>query len=471
VQTFRNVLPNNRVDIVEGSPGVRGQPFSSAAPTFVRPKPSPVPSPLPTSVETWLLQPPHAPGFSLPDTAGKKWDLHSIHGNRLIVFWSSASDQSREQLRSLAAHETSLKDTQVLALNVDDPINESALRAFAAAAKFPFPLLPGMSDVVGIYNIVFRYLFDRHRDLRLPTSFLVDATGACVKVYQGIFDARTVSRDISMIPSTTADRVARALPFPGTLHLGEFQRNDFTYGVAFFQRGYLDAAADSFQQVIAAKPDNAEAYYNLGTLCLRRKRLDEARTYLEKTVQLKPSHAEAWNNLGMIAAEAGQTDKAVSDFKQSLQFRPDYTIALLNLGNLYRRQKMFADAEQLLMRAAQTDANNPEALYSLGLLYAQQNDNQHARDKFQEALKLRPGYADALNNYGVLLVREQRYSDAEQEFQQCIHNNPDFDQAYMNLARLYVLLNDKPKAREILETLLRHQPDHQMAQQALKMLH
>lgn len=470
VQGFQNVPPNHRVEIVEGSRDFHARPFLSTAPAYFRSASPPVPPQLPTSVETWLLQPLQAPGFSFPDTAGKQWDLHSIHGNRLIVFWSSASEQSHQQLRHLAAHEASLKDIQVLALNVDDPIDESILRVFTAAEKFPFPLLSAGNDVTGIYNIVFRYLFDRHRDLRLPTSFLVDASGACVKVYQGIFDARAVSRDISMVPSTTADRIARALPFPGTLHLGEFQRNDFTYGVAFFQRGYLDAAADSFQQVIAAKPDNAEAYYNLGTLCLRRKQFEKARTYLEKAVQLKPGHAEAWNNLGMVAAEAGHTDEAVSDFKQSLQFRPDYTIALLNLGNLYRRQKMFGEAQQLLKRAMQVDANNPEASYSLGMLYAQQNANQDAQEKFQQALKLRPGYADALNNFGVLLVREQRYSDAEQKFQQCISNNPDFDQAYMNLARLYLLLNDKAKAREVLGTLLRHQPGHHMAQQALKML-
>jgi tetratricopeptide (TPR) repeat protein len=469
VQNFQNISPNHRVEIVEGSPELRAEPFLSTTPAYVRSGSPPAPPPLPRSVETWLLQPLHAPGFSLLDTTGKTWDLHSVRGNRLIVFWSSDSEQSREQLRSLAAHED-LRGVQVLALNVDDLLDESALPAFAASAKFPFPLLPAGRDVAGIYNIVFRYLFDHHCDLRLPTSFLVDATGACVKVYQGIFDPQHVPRDVSTIPKTAGDRIARALPFPGTLHVGEFQRNDFTYGVAFFQHGYLDAAVDSFQQVIAAKPENAEAYYNLGTLCLRRKQFDKARTYLEKAVQLKPSHAEAWNNLGMIAAEAGKADEAVNDFKQSLQFRPDYAIALLNLGNIYRRQKMFSEAEQLLMRATQADANNPEASYSLGMLYAQQNDNQHAQEKFEQALRLRPGYADALNNFGVLLVRERRYSDAEQEFQQCIRNNPDFDQAYMNLARLYVLLNNKPKAREVLEALLRQQPGHQMAQQALKML-
>ena len=65
-------------------------------------------------------------------------------------------------------------------------------------------------------------------------------------------------------------------------------RNDFTYGVAMYQHGYFDQAAESFQQVIAAKPDNADAYYNLGTLNLRRKNFDQARQYLEQTLKLRP---------------------------------------------------------------------------------------------------------------------------------------------------------------------------------------
>ena len=50
-------------------------------------------------------------------------------------------------------------------------------------------------------------------------------------------------------------------------------------GLPLYQHGFLDQAAESFQQVIAAKPDNANAYYNLGTLNLRRNRPDEAKLY------------------------------------------------------------------------------------------------------------------------------------------------------------------------------------------------
>lgn len=466
-QVLEGVPANHRVEITEGSNHLRAEPYSSA-PSDAQIVPSPQLESLPTSTKTWLLQPLRAPGFSLFDTRGKAWDLHSIAGNKLLTFWAMASPESRAQLRSLGKNR--VRGLEILALNVDDPPLESSVKSFADQQRFPFPIFLATSNVSGTYNIIFRYLFDRHRDLGVPTSFLIDRDGMIVKLYQGEVQADELSHDLEQIPRTSEERQKLALPFPGTLHFGAFQRNDFTYGVAFFQRGYLDAATESFKQVITAKPNNAEAQYNLGTLYLRRRDPASARVYLEKAVELKPAHAEAWNNLGMIAAEEGRVDDAIRNFQESLRHRPDFVVALLNLGNLYRRQKQFIDAEQLLNHALQVEPDNADANYSLGMLYAQQNQTPKAEQHFESALRIRPEFADALNNYGVLLVREQRYSDAEERFRSCIRANPTFDQAYLNLARLYVLQNNKERARAILEELLQQQPQHAMAQQALKML-
>ena len=75
--------------------------------------------------------------------------------------------------------------------------------------------------------------------------------------------------DVKSVPATATERMRKALPFAGATYRSVFVRNDFTYGVAMFQHGYLDQAAESFQQVVAAKPNNPEGYYNLGTLSLR----------------------------------------------------------------------------------------------------------------------------------------------------------------------------------------------------------
>jgi tetratricopeptide (TPR) repeat protein len=471
-QIFADLLANRRVQIEEGNEKFEATPYQNSQWSQASSGESTRIEALPSSVETWLIEALPAPDFSSLDISGKNWSLQWLHGSVVLLnFWANKSAASVEQLRALRQQQsTSRAGMRVLAINTDDPQDMEAVRALVTRNPLPFPVLLGNQDVAGIYNILYRYLFARHRDLPVPACFLIDQAGMIVKVYQGPTDINRILQDVKSIPRTMEERVRKALPFPGKLYQGEFHRNDFTYGVAFFQRGYLEQATESFKQVIANRPDDAEAYYNLGTLYLRRNSPADAQNYLQQALKLRPNYPEAWNNLGMLAAQQGQADQAIDNFKKSLALRPNYAVALVNLGNVYRRQKSFADAEKALSQALDIEPNDADANYGLGMLYAQQDQVPRAEQYLQKAADLRPGYADALNNLGVLFVREQRYPEAEVKFKDCIQSAPKFDQAYLNLARLYVILNDKEKAREVLEILLREQPQHKIAQQALEML-
>jgi len=464
---------NHRIDIQEGSDEFLAKPFGISPVSYAQAGESQTPELLPSSVETWLIEPLSAPGFSLPDLAGKSQELRLFQGGALLLhFWAAASPPCREQLRLLQKYQLSLAAVglRILGINVDDPGDAEAARTFAAREAFSFPNVLATQEVAGIYNIIYRYLFDRRRDLPIPVSFLLDKDGMIVKVYQGPVHPDRLLEDFRSFPRTQAERIQRALPFNGVLYQGAFQRNDFTYGVAMFQRGYLEQAAASFKQVIAAKPEDPEAYYNLGTLYLRKNDLRDARQYLNQTVKLRPDYPEAWNNLGMVAAQESHADEAIRNFKHSLSLRPSYAIALTNLGNVYRRQGDFDEAEKLLSRAVEITPDDPEINYSLGMLYALQNQLEKAARYLENAVTLRPDYPDALNNLGVLFVRERRNSDAEERFKTCIRVAPNFDQAYLNLARLYVILEEKQKAKEVLLALLQQQPQHKVAQKELEML-
>jgi tetratricopeptide (TPR) repeat protein/peroxiredoxin len=473
-QAFENLPVNHRMEIEEGASDFAAQPFATRPSSYAQASRSEKPEVLPSSIETWLIDPLRAPDFSLPDLAGNKHELRSFQGHAVLLhFWATSSPASLDVLKSLAKFQPTFRSTslRVVAVNLDEP-GAQAQRVPSAVAQLgiSFPVLLATRDLAGVYNMVYRYLFDRRRDLAIPSSFLIDAHGMIVKLYQGVVDPGRIAEDLKRMPGTATDRLQKALPFAGTLCQGDFQRNDFTYGVAFFQRGYLEQAAASFQNVIAAKPDEPEAYYNLGTLYLRQNDFPGARKYLEQAVGLRPDYPEAWNNLGMIAAQQGQAEQSARHFQKSLQLRPDYAIALLNLGNLYRRQGNLREAEKLLGRALELEPENPEASYSMGMLYARQERLDRASESLERAVGLRSDYADALNNLGVLLVREQKYPEAQQKFETCIRVAPNYDQAYLNLARLYVVLNEKEKAKEILQALLHQQPQHKMAQQALEML-
>ena len=472
-QEFESIPVNHRIEIEEGSAGFVAKPFAASPQAYAQAGPPPKLDPLPSQIDTWLIEPLKAPAFSLPDLGGNMRELRSLRGGYVLLnFWATNAPLCGDQLRLLHQHQSALAESrlEILAINVDNAGDIRAARSFAAQERLSFPVLFATEDVAGVYNIIYRYLFDRRRDLAIPTSFLLDREGMIVKVYQGSMDPQRLLEDVRSVPTTAADRLQKALPLGGELYQGVFLRNDFTYGVAMFQHGYLEQAAESFQQVIAAKPDDPEGYYNLGTLNLRRNDFQQARYYLQQTLKLRPNYPEAWNNLGMIAAQEGHAQEAVRSFQQSLLLRPRYATALLNLGNVYRRQSSFAQAQELLDQALVIQPDDPEVNYSLGMLYAQQNQMQRASDYLQRAIDLRPDYPEALNNLGVLFVRGQDYSKAEEQFKTCIRVVPTFDQSYLNLARLYAMRSDKEKAREVLQELLHIQPQNPSARQALEML-
>jgi Flp pilus assembly protein TadD/peroxiredoxin len=468
-QSFEDIPIGHRVEIEEGLTQFAAKPFAALTSSSHLP-PAPLIDQTPASFGTWLIKPMKAPDFSLPGLDGKKHDLTSLRGSfALLTFWTAQAPTSRTVLTHLHQNRAAFNSIglKVLAIETDEDV--ASAKSLAAQLGPGIPIAFANAEMAGIYNIIFRYLYDRRRDLVLPGSFLVDPEGMIVKIYRGI-DAEEVLKDVRSAPASNTERLLRALPFPGTVYQDAFHRNDFTYGVAFFQHGYLDAAAESFQQVVLQKPNDAEAFYNLGTLSLHRNDLPAARRHLEQTIKLRPEYPEAWNNLGMVAAQQGLADEAIRDFQQSLDLRPTYTIALLNLGNLYRRQRAFDKALALFSRALQIQPDDAEANYSLGMLYAQQNQLKQASDYLQKAAALHPGYPEALNNLGVIYVRTGDYDRAEEQFKTCIRLTPSFDQSYLNLAQLYAIRNEKQQAIQTLHQLLALQPEDQPAQRALEML-
>ena len=469
-QKFNSLPVNHRIEIEEGANTFVAKPFAPMPRAYTQAEAPPKLDPLPAYVETWLIAPLKAPEFSLPDLAGKQQDLQQLRGSFVLLnFWASTAPICREQLRHLHQHraEFNVSDLRIIAINIDDAVDVPAARSMATDEKLSFPIVFATQEIAGVYNIIYRYLFDRRRDLMIPTSFLLDRDGMMIKVYQGPINPDRVLADVRSAPTTTAERTQRAIPFKGELFHGSFQRDSFTYGVAMFQHGYLDQAAESFQEVIATKPDDSEGYYNLGTLSLRRNDLVQARQYLEQTVKLRPDYPEAWNNLGMISAQEGHAEQAIEHFRHALLLRPSYEVALLNLGNLYRRQKDYVKAEEYLNLALVILPDDADANYSLGMLNAQQNKLQVAARNLQKAIQLRPAYSEALNNLGIVFVRLQEYDEAENQFNTGIRLAPDNDQAYLNLARLHIMQNDREKARDVLQQLLRVQPANLTALKAL----
>ncbi len=478
VQDLHDLPLNHRIYVEEGNETFRVKAFTKQ--TSLRgqfPAPPTRTESSPTTVGTWLLTPVTAPDFSLPDLNGQVQALTSFQGKPFLLnFWVAQSAKCVENLKVFNRFHARWagQGLQLLTVNIDDRADDDNFKTLVRERRLSFPILRGTDDVVGIYNILYRYMFDRHRDLGLPTSFLIDDKGRIVKVYQGPVNPEQAEQDFRRIPETDSERLVRALPFPGIAETYEFGRNHLSYGAVFFQRGYFDQAAASFQLALRDDPSSAEACYGLGSAYLSLQKTAEARESFEHATKLRASYpdtlANAWNNLGLLATQEGRTDEAIRCFQQALQLNPDHLIALNNLGNAYRLQKSWDAARKTFERALEVSSNDPDANYGLGMVYAQADDSTHAYEYLQRALQYRPDYPEALNNLGILYLRTQRRDQAVASFEECNGVAPAFDQCYLNLARVHIIERAPEKARAVLLELLKQHPDNAEAKSLLDQL-
>jgi tetratricopeptide (TPR) repeat protein len=469
-QNVGNLPANHRIWIEEGSPAVRKEAFLSPA---KRGETNGVTSSaqseqLPAQVETWLLVPVAAPDFRVAASGGKEDSLSTRGGKPLLLHFGSADmpDWESQLADFQKAHDRWFEaGLQLLVVNVAES---------KEAGRWAFPVVTAPPELVAVYNLLYGRLFDRHRDMTLPTAFLIDAQGNIAKIYQGALRLDNVEADFRKIPNTAAERLALGLPFSGVSATYDVGRNYLSFGSVFYERGYLEQAEAFFRLAEKEDPAAAEPLYGLGSVYLEQQKSKEARACFERAVNsaadYPPTLPNAWNNLGILSAREGNTDEAIGFFQKALAINPDHAVALQNLGNAYRQKKDWDAAKKTLQHALALNPDDAEANYGLGMVYAQLNDTGHAYEYLQKALAARPAYPDALNNLGILCLRTGRPDEAKKSFAASIQVAPAFEQAYLNLARMYAIEGDKANARATLLELLKVHPDQVQARKELEEL-
>ena len=93
----------------------------------------------------------------------------------------------------------------------------------------------------------------------------------------------------------------------------------FSDGVALSNEGKTDEAIAKFNEVIAAVPNCAECYANIGTVQGQAKKYDEAEAAYKKAIELKPDFAEAYNGLANVYNAAKKFDLAAEASKKAME--------------------------------------------------------------------------------------------------------------------------------------------------------
>jgi Tfp pilus assembly protein PilF len=230
-------------------------------------------------------------------------------------------------------------------------------------------------------------------------------------------------------------------------------------GVAFFDKGDLDAAVACYRRALELDPTSPLSHYNLGYLLAEKHKPAEAEKEYREAIRIKHDFPEPHNQLGMLLERQGKPTEAEEEYRETIRLRPNDPKAHNNLGVLLEGQNKPMEAEKEYREAIRLRPDFPDAHNNLGALLRGQNKPAEAEKEFREAIRIRPDLADAHDNLGNLLASQNQPAEAEKEYREAIRIKPDFAEAHSNFGNLLAGQNRPAEAEEEYREAIRLRPD------------
>ncbi|MGO9108736.1 MAG: tetratricopeptide repeat protein [Thermoguttaceae bacterium] len=246
------------------------------------------------------------------------------------------------------------------------------------------------------------------------------------------------------------------------------QAPSLSLALQYHQSGQLDAAAELYREILAAAPQNADAWHLLGLVALQAgnydlavnqiqrairlkngvaafhsnlgvayqsmKKLDEATACFRRSIKLAPNQAEAHNNLANVLREQGKVQEAIASWRRAVAMMPNYIDAWSNLAIALRQLGSVEESIACLREVHRLKPDRADYCNNLGSALHGQGKLDEAIALYRRAIQCDPGFALPHNNLGNVLQEQGQLAEACQCYQRAIELKPDFAEAHVGLA-------------------------------------
>ena len=417
------------------------------------------------SQSTWLAEPAPAPPIELPSLDGS-WSLsEGQEAYTVLNFWASWCPPCRTELADFRDHHEAFSHAgiRVAAVSVDAPEERGAVERFAAEERLPFPVLFADDRTVNSYTIVNERLFDRRRNLAIPTSFLLDRNKRIVKVYRGGVQAEQILED-------AAAGKGSALPFEGRWIESGPSRDMAELATAFADRGLTGTARIYFEEALRQGRETPELFNNYSGLLLQEGDVDEAVRYLKRSLALNSHQPNARVNLAFALSTQGRFVEAAEMAEAALSAQPDDTGALGLLAMIRSEQGDGSEAVRLLDQALLIDPTLASLHESKADIMASSGKFEVALREYERAVELGGSSVKLFSNLGVIYMQTGSPDKGLQAFKSALEAGPSDYGAHVNLALYHLNAGNHEEARAWAEKARGIDPARPEALQVLRQL-
>jgi len=166
-------------------------------------------------------------------------------------------------------------------------------------------------------------------------------------------------------------------------------------GLAGMSRAYVPRFASQkalWTYTVQGNPDGYIPRNKLAYTLLEDHRYNEAIQQYEIALRGKPDDAEAYCNIGICLMQTGQLDRAQACLEKAVQLDPAFANARANLGGVFLQKGRFAEAADEFQQVLRSNPENPSMRFELGATLLHLGRAREAVDQFEQVLQLNPDF-------------------------------------------------------------------------------
>jgi tetratricopeptide (TPR) repeat protein len=195
-----------------------------------------------------------------------------------------------------------------------------------------------------------------------------------------------------------------------------------TQGIEFSENGSYDLALKSYNLALENNPENAEAYFQMGTTYIGMKDFEKSIKCFQKTLEFEPNHIGTLVKLGITYYLKNNIDTAIDYFTDVIELDPNEPLSYYHLGLIFYNKKEYSKAISYYQKTIESDAEFADAFVNLGIIYSLQGDlNEASKNlynacvllikskKMHKALKVKDLLEELVPNSGLIYSLKEQY--------------------------------------------------------------
>lgn len=154
----------------------------------------------------------------------------------------------------------------------------------------------------------------------------------------------------------------------------------YNLAVALLGQKKYDEAEQELLDAVGCSPTLAEAYVQLGGICLQRGDLDGCLAYNQQAVNSRAGFAEGYGNIGFVHLQKGDVDKAIAALEKAVKWNPKFIQALASLANAYLMKGDVDKSIDTNLNVIRQEPSFAVAYNNLAIAYLEKGEPELAED-------------------------------------------------------------------------------------------